>query len=118
MNMALKIFQQYGEWIWRLVILAAVCANLWLTTHFVTREEYEKFQKELRAEMIASQTQNAAEHYTIQTAISDINTTLKIMAANQVQLQDHEQRLRACEAKQIDVISRVTSVEKIVDKLP
>lgn len=114
--MDMRILEKYGEWIWRAIILLAVSANLWLTTNFVTRDEYERAHKELKDEMTNFQVKNVSEHMLIQTAISDISTTLKIMSANTVKLDDHEARIRIHSDKLSAIESRLCVVENTVKK--
>jgi phage baseplate assembly protein W len=91
---------------WKILLVVGVGLNLYLTQNFVTKREY-----------VADMTQNAKDHLTIQTSIADIATTLKIMAAAQARLEDHEARIRLVETRQIDVLSRLLTVERNQDKI-
>lgn len=93
--------KEYGEWIFRIILLLAVGAQLYLTRNFVTREEYQEDQK-----------QNTQQHLALQTTINDIASTVKIMAATQLTISDHETRLRVIEQKQADVSARLSAVER------
>ena len=116
-------FQKYGEWIFRMVLFIGIFLNLWLTTNFVTRSEFESSNKQLRDELVSTtkMTQiefitftrdNTLAHMTIQTTIADVAVAVKLLAANQLRLDDHETRLRIVEKNQIDVMSRVAALEK------
>lgn len=92
--------QKYGEWIFRLVLLAGVCGNLWLTQNFVKRTEFEAQSKE-----------NTTAHLVIQTSVSDIATTMKLLAANLNKLDDHELRIRQLSEKVNTIEGRVLVLE-------
>jgi len=97
---------RYGEWIFRSVLLAAMGVNLWLTQSFVTRKEFDTQARD-----------NISAHLSIQTTVSDIAATMKIMTLNAGKLDDHEARLRGVEARQIDVISRLTGSERTIERI-
>ena len=106
MSDASKTFlARYGEWTWKLVILLGLCANLYLTRSFVTRPEFEG--------MASS---NTADHLGIKVVLVDLTTTLKIMAQNELSIKDHETRMRVVESRQVDVISRVQALERVIDR--
>jgi hypothetical protein len=116
-------FQKYGEWLFRILLFIGIFANLWLTNSFVTRHEFEASNKQIRDELTtstkATQTEfnvftreNTAAHMAIQTTIADVAVAVKLLAANQLRLDDHETRLRVVERNQIDVMSRLSALEK------
>jgi hypothetical protein len=116
-------FQKYGEWIFRVLLFIGIFLNLWLTTNFVTRSEFESSNKQIREELVtatkSTQTEfnvftreNASAHLAIQVTIADIAVAVKLLAANQIRLDDHESRLRTVERNQIEVMSRVSGLEK------
>ncbi len=96
---------KYAEWLWRIGVFVGIAANLYLTQNFVTRSTYER-DKEV----------NVRDHVAMQTTISDIAVTLKLMAANQLRIDDHEARLRTVETRQTEVISRLGSIERNIYK--
>jgi hypothetical protein len=55
---------------------------------------------------------NSAQHQQIHTAITDVAVTLKVMANQKLQLDDHEARLRLVEQRQADVLARLGSLER------
>jgi hypothetical protein len=93
--------KQYAEWLFRACLLIGVGANLWLTRNFVTRAEYQ-----------ADFQQNTNDHLSIKSSMVDMGTTLKILALNQSRLDDHEARMRLVETRQVDVLSRLSSLER------
>lgn len=95
----------YSEWIFRLILLAGVVGNLWLTQNFVTRKEFE-----------TQMSVNSMDHISIKGTIVEISATLKILALNQSRLDDHEARLRLVETRQVDVMSRLLGVEKVHER--
>ena len=117
----MTIFTKYWERIVQMIILFAVITTLWLNSRYVTIDQYNADNKEARTEMTTRlkdyrnesimmidkvvneldtfNKDNASQHVILQTSIADIATTLKIMAVNQKQLEDHEQRLRFLESK-------------------
>ena len=116
-------FQKYGEWLFRAILFIGIFLNLWLTKNFITRAEFESSNKLIREELITStkstQTEfntftreNTAAHIAIQTTVADIAIAVKLLAANQLRLDDHESRLRIVERNQIDVMSRLSAEEK------
>lgn len=90
----------YGEWIFRIVLLTAMCIQLYLTRSFVTRPEFEK-----------SMVENSQTHLMIQTSVSDIATSLKILSGNTAKLEDHETRIRLVENRQIMVLEKIHTLE-------
>lgn len=106
MNEPRSIMGKYGEWIFRAILLVTVLANLWLTRNFVTRPEFESLSLS-----------NTKEHLVIQTTISDISTTMKLMARNETKLDDHESRIRLLENRQTDVLARLPANERDISDL-
>lgn len=100
-----NLFSLYSEWIFRIVLLVAVGANIWLTQSFVTRKEFEQQTRD-----------NVSAHLVIQTAVADTAATLKMMAANLAKLEDHESRLRVVELRQTDVIARLNMLERMANQ--
>lgn len=96
-----NIITKYGEWIFRTVLLLAMMANLYLSSTFVKRTEFEK-----------SMYENQISHLSIQNSITDISTNLKLITATVVKLDDHESRIRVVEQRQTDVIARIGALEK------
>lgn len=80
-----KLFQQHGEWI-RFVILGIIgiaqsIGLLWLNSHFVTRDEYER-------------------HCDVQTIIvSNVVAHIQLTPGYVRTLEDHEVRIRTLEVK-------------------
>ena len=118
-------FQKYGEWLFRAILFIGIFLNLWLTKNFITRAEYESSNKLIREELVTStkstQTEfntftreNTAAHIAIQTTVAEVAVAVKLLAANQLRLDDHETRLRIVERNQIDVMSRLSILEKHV----
>lgn len=116
-------FQKYGEWLFRAILFIGIFLNLWLTKNFITRAEFESSNKLIREELVTStkstQTEfntftreNTAAHIAIQTTVAEVAVAVKLLAANQLRLDDHETRLRVVEKNQIDVMSRLTAEEK------
>lgn len=108
----MDIFKTYGEWTFRLVVLAAIMANLWLTTNFVTRAEFQRDIVDLNNRQETYKNENTSQHLQIQSTIADISTTMKIMAQNQSIITDHESRLRLVEQRQTDVMARLKVIEQ------
>lgn len=100
------IFKDYGEWIFRGTLMAAVLAQLWLTSTFVTRAEFVVKTKEIVDTVSSDRKTNQDAHLVIQTSIADIATTMKLMVANQTRIEDHESRMRLLESRQIDGLTR------------
>ena len=98
------IMGKYGEWIFRGVLLSAVMIQLYLTSNFVTAARYERDMQ-----------QNASAHAEIQTTVNDISATMKLLAKNELQLTDHETRIRVVEQRQTDVLARLLAVERMLD---
>lgn len=108
----MSILSKYGEWIFRCVLLIGICANLWLQQHFVIRVEFETTIDKVRFEMVEFQKENAAEHASITKVLTELNTAIKLMAQNETRITDHEQRIRAVETRQTDVIARLGAIER------
>ena len=72
-----------GIGLYRVALLLIVMAQLWLTSNFVKRVEFERMRDD----------------------ITDMKTALKLMATQDRQITDHEARLRALE----NAISRLSN---------
>jgi hypothetical protein len=116
-NMQIDTIAKYGNWIFRAAVIAGLCANIWLTSTFVTRTEFKETIREMNTKSDTDNKANVADHLRIQISIADIATTLKIMAATQARVDDHEMRLRYVEKTQTEVVSRLTGVERTVDRV-
>ena len=114
---------KYGDWVFRVLMLLGIGVNLWLTNNFVTRQEYDTNvaqikttladeTKNIKSEFSLFVKENATVHLMLQTSISDIATSLKLMAASQLRIDDHESRIRVVERNQVDVMSRLSAVER------
>ena len=96
---------RYSEFFFKAILLLGIGMNLWLTQSFVTRKEFEKLGVD-----------NTLAHIALQTALSDMAATQKLLAANVARLDDHEMRLRVVEARQTSVIERLTAAERLIDR--
>lgn len=76
------LMQKYGEWVYRIILLGAVSAGLYLSSHYTTREEFALLQKQVAS---------------IQTQIAVMVETNRINDLQDQLLRDHEARLRAVE---------------------
>lgn len=90
MNAIMKI---YGEWIYRVILLGAVCIGLYLNSRYVTREEFGLLQKQVTA---------------MTTQIAVMVETNRINDLQDRSLSDHETRIRVLEARPTISISRPT----------
>lgn len=79
----------------RVVVFVALCANLWLSQKYVTRDEYNADRKELTAS-IKNMTESLNELKTT-LAVRDAASNDKVFIQ---QLADHEARIRELERKQ------------------
>jgi hypothetical protein len=111
------IVSKYGEWVYRGAMIAGMAAILWLNQNYVTRSEFNAKMAMLDNQNDADNKSNTSAHLAIQASVSDIATTMKLLAASQVRTEDHETRLRLVEAKQIDVISRLNIQERNADRM-
>ena len=126
-NTPSTILGKYGDWVFRILMLLGIAVNLWLTSNFVTRAEYDANNVKLKTDL-AEETknvksnfndfvkENAAFHIIFQSTVADIATAMKVMAANQLRIDDHEARLRIVERNQIDVMSRLSAAERNIAK--
>lgn len=76
------LMKQYGEWFYRVVLLGAVCAGLYLNSKYVTREEFGIIQKQVTA---------------ITTQLAVMVETNRINDFQSETMRDHEARLRILE---------------------
>jgi len=76
------LMKQYGEWLYRVVLLGAVCVGLYLNSKYVTREEFSLTQKQVTA---------------ITTQLAVMVETNRINNLQFTALQDHETRIRKLE---------------------
>ena len=116
MTAPMTTLNKYGEWIFRLIIFLAICANLYLTQSFVSRNDFNSTITALENKAVLEQKENSSAHLLIQTSIADMATTMKMMAINQTRVDDHEARLRFVEKNQIDVLARLSILERERDK--
>jgi len=127
MNNVSTLLGKYGEWTFRILLITGITINLWLTSKFITRNEYEinntqikssleTETKDVKLDITTFVRDNIAAHLTISTAIADISIAVKLLAANQLRLDDHETRLRIVERNQINVMSRLDAVEHSIDR--
>lgn len=108
---------KYGEWIYRGVLLAGMAAILYLNQNYVTRAEFNAKMTANDVKADSESKANISAHLAIQTSISDIASTMKLMATTTAKTDDHEMRLRIVEARQIDVISRLSIQERSTDRI-
>ena len=92
----------YIDKVYKVGSFLGIIGILWLNSHYVTIERFEANNKE-----------NTEQHLVINDSLNKIALTLAIMENNSVSIKDHELRLRNVETKQTDVISRVTTLEKV-----
>ena len=122
-NGGVAFLSKYGEWIFRVLLFIGIFLNLWLTTNFVTRSEFESSNKQIRDELVTATKSthsefttfihdNSLAHMALQTTIAEVAVAVKLLAANQLRLDDHENRLRIVERNQIEVTSRLSAEEK------
>lgn len=104
---------KWGDTAWKVALLLGLIANLVLTQKFVTRSEYDRDQERYDEDRI----QNTKEHLAIQSSIADIATTMKLMAANQSKIDDHEMRVRVLENRQVENIANVRELQRQLDKI-
>jgi transposase-like protein len=116
-NDASSFLKKYGEWLFRTAIMLGLVANLYMTQNFVTQTNFKQTIEVMETRYDNDNKSNQAAHLLIQTSVADIATTMKLIAANQLRVDDHEARLRIVEGRQIDVISRLTTVEKTVQQI-
>lgn len=76
------LMKQYGEWLYRVVLLGAVCVGLYLNSKYVTREEFGIIQKQVTA---------------ITTQLAVMVETNRINDFQSETMRDHEARLRILE---------------------
>jgi len=119
----ITFLREYGEWIFRVLVLSGLVANLWLTNNFITRTEYisnnaiikaiaDTESKSVRLDFSTFVKDNTAAHAQIQSSIADIVTAIKLLSSNQLRIDDHEIRLRTVEKNQIDVMARMAMERK------
>lgn len=111
------LITKYGEWIYRGVMVVGIAAILWLNQNYVTRTEFNSKMAVLDNQNDADNKANTSAHLSLQAGISDIATTMKLMAATTAKTDDHEMRLRVVESRQVDVLSRLAIQERTMDKV-
>lgn len=111
------LINKYGEWIYRGVMVLGIAAILWLNQNYVTRSEFIAKMAALDNQNDADNKANISAHLSLQSGISDIATTMKLMAATTAKTDDHEMRLRVVESRQVDVLSRLAIQERTMDKV-
>lgn len=95
----------YFDKVYKVGSFLGIVGILWLNSHYVTVERFEATNKE-----------NTEQHLIINESLNKIALTLAIMENNSVAIKDHEARLRAVETRQTDVISRITTLERLDKK--
>ena len=113
-NTTSTFIEKYSDWLFRILMLLGIGVNLWLTSNFVTRKEYDSNNNQIKTDFNFSVKENATVHLMLQTSISDIATSLKLMAASQLRIDDHEARIRVVERNQTDVMSRLGIMERFI----
>ncbi len=100
------IFKQYSEWIYRGVLLAVACSTLWLNSHYVTIDTYEKDKQAEHARQEKDAAERRAESELATKRLTALETLIQVMAeSNKVNdrqdraLTDLEFRVRALEIK-------------------
>lgn len=111
------LITKYGEWIYRGVMVLGIAAILWLNQNYVTRSEFIAKMAALDSQNDSDNKANISAHLSLQSGISDIATTMKLMAATTAKTDDHEMRLRVVESRQVDVLSRLAIQERTMDKV-
>ena len=92
-----------AEWAFRAVVVLGLAANLWMQTHYVTVDRYERdqaTQREHNAKLDATMV-------SLDKSLVVLVEQQKTQAIQDAQLADHEKRLRALEA-----VTRGTNHEK------
>lgn len=74
------------EWIWRYLVMAGICVQLWLQGHYVDRKDYER-----------DRTAFGETLHQIDRSINSGLLTLELLKQDINQLHDHETRLRVLE---------------------
>jgi hypothetical protein len=113
-NDASSFLRKYGEWLFRTAIMLGLVANLYMTQNFVTQTNFKQTIEVMENRYEADNKSNQAAHLLIQTSVADIATTMKLIAANQLRVDDHEARIRIVEGRQIENVSRLNTIEKTV----
>jgi len=116
-NSTSTFLQKYGEWLFRTAIMLGLVANLWMTQNFVTQTSFRQTIAVMETKYDSDNKSNQSAHLLIQTSVADIATTMKLIAANQLRVDDHEARLRFVEGRQIEVISRLSTAEKTIHQI-
>ena len=92
--------------------MLGLVANLWMTQNFITQTTFKQTIEIMETRYESDAKANLSAHLLIQTSVADIATTMKLIAANQMRVDDHEARIRIVEGRQIDVISRLSAMER------
>ena len=92
--------------------MLGLVANLWMTQNFITQTTFKQTIEIMETRYESDGKANLSAHLLIQTSVADIATTMKLIAANQMRVDDHEARIRIVEGRQIDVISRLSAMER------
>ena len=98
-----KSFLEYFSFenIYRVITLLCLVSIMYLQSHFVTLEKFESH--------VAAQT---AMEIKVTETLAHINTMILLLQHTDIQLLDHETRIRVVEKNQIDVMSRLSIEEK------
>jgi 4-amino-4-deoxy-L-arabinose transferase-like glycosyltransferase len=100
-NDAKESFQQlvttYGEWAYRLAVMLAFGAILWLNQHYVTKEDFSSDIQSLKNDVSASQQQINLRIDSIVSGLNLITTGLAVAQQRQQELEDVKMRLRELE---------------------
>lgn len=86
MNQWLK--DNAADWIYRIILLSAVCFSLWLNQNYVRLEVYSQDKKETATALQA-----------ITSAVTGIEKSIALLQQQQLTIADHEMRLRTLERK-------------------
>lgn len=87
----------YGEWAYRLAVMLAFGAILWLNQHYVTKEEFSNDIKSLKSDVNSSQMQINLRIDNLVSSLNLINTGLAVAQQRQQELEDLKMRLRELE---------------------
>lgn len=98
---------KYGEWVYRGILLVAMAAMLWLNQNYVTRSEFNAKVVSIDTKNDTENKANVAAHLAIQSSVADVATTLKLLAASQARMEDHETRLRSIESRQAEILAQL-----------
>jgi hypothetical protein len=92
-----SLTKQIGIGIYRLAVLLLCVGNFWLAKTYVNKDDFEAMKEKNTASVLEMKDKTQTTFAKVNEDLVDIKFTLKMMTQVNLQMQDHEARIRVLE---------------------